>query len=350
MVFPSADNCSAGTLAFSASLSSESSLEAKVACPHPSHSARYCPVCPWSSSMDCLPRMQRSGFSLSTTFCRSPAAPIGSSGPGWFTHTARAAPIANAWRSCSCTSLAPMDTTTTSPPCFAVRRRPSSTAISSKGFILYLRPSWTIPEPSAFTLILDSGSSTRFAVTRIFMGLASSSCVTRCAADEGCFTRQPRPNQPFLKRARCSAARPPRPQPRNVVKPPLRLLGVEFPQLGRPNVIARPPARKLVCRQPRLRWGQLHRQPHCRTVPVIGGDQLDRTGECWRGQRQFASEVPVGDASARDDGGADTNAGGPRGVGHFARKAEGTDGGPARLVRLLLEAGRQQVGSHLHDA
>jgi hypothetical protein len=61
-----------------------------------------------------------------------------------------------------------MDTTTTSPVCLATRRRPSSTAISSKGLILYFSPSWMMPEPSGLTLIFDSGSSTRLAVTRIF--------------------------------------------------------------------------------------------------------------------------------------------------------------------------------------
>ena len=47
----------AGVLAFSASLSSESTFEAKVAWLQPSHSARYWPVWFWSSSMLCLPRM-----------------------------------------------------------------------------------------------------------------------------------------------------------------------------------------------------------------------------------------------------------------------------------------------------
>src|SRR5262249_11939767 len=167
-LFPSAATWTAGVLAFSASLSSESTLEAKVAWLHPSHSARYWPVWFWSSSMLCLPSMARSGFSRWMTALSSAAADIGSSGPEWFTQTALVAPMARACRSCSWTSLPPMLTTTSSPPCFATRRRPSSTAISSKGLILYLSPSCTMPEPSAFTLIFDSGSSTRLAVTRIF--------------------------------------------------------------------------------------------------------------------------------------------------------------------------------------
>src|SRR6266849_5387296 len=76
--------------------------------------------------------------------------------------------MASACRSCSWTSFAPTAATTTSPPCLATRRSASSTAIASKGLILYLRPSGTMPVPSALTLIFDSGSSTRFAVTRIF--------------------------------------------------------------------------------------------------------------------------------------------------------------------------------------
>src|SRR6187551_974536 len=61
-----------------------------------------------------------------------------------------------------------MLTTTTSPPCFSLRRRLSSTAISSKGFTTHLTPSFTYPEPSAATRSLISGSGTRFAVHRIF--------------------------------------------------------------------------------------------------------------------------------------------------------------------------------------
>src|SRR5690606_11396286 len=118
--------------------------------------------------MLCLPRIASSGCSCSTTFCSRRATPSWSSSPSWFTQTALWAPIASAWRSCSCTSLPPMETTTTSPPCLAARRRPSSTAISSNGLILYLSPSFTIPVPSGFTRIFDSASSTRLAVTRIF--------------------------------------------------------------------------------------------------------------------------------------------------------------------------------------
>ena len=65
-----------GTLFFSFSLSSESAFEAKVAWPQPSHSARYWPTWFWSSSIACLPRMTRSGFSFSTIFLSSEATPI----------------------------------------------------------------------------------------------------------------------------------------------------------------------------------------------------------------------------------------------------------------------------------
>ena len=88
-VFPSGPSCSAGTLFFSASDSKDSTLEAKVACEYPSHSARYWPTWFWSSSIDCLPRTTMSGFSFSATFCSSPAMPSWSSGPVWLTHTAR---------------------------------------------------------------------------------------------------------------------------------------------------------------------------------------------------------------------------------------------------------------------
>src|SRR5690349_13673730 len=61
-----------------------------------------------------------------------------------------------------------MVTTTTSPPCFSLRRRASSTAISSNGLSTHFTPSFTYPDPSPATRSLISGSGTRFAVQRIF--------------------------------------------------------------------------------------------------------------------------------------------------------------------------------------
>jgi hypothetical protein len=69
---------------------------------------------------------------------------------------ARSAPMARAERSWATLSVVPMETTTTSPPCFSFWRRASSTPISSKGFMIMLTPSVTIPLLSALSLIFAS--------------------------------------------------------------------------------------------------------------------------------------------------------------------------------------------------
>ncbi len=85
---------------------------------------------------------------------------------------ARSAPIARPVRSCSCATLPPTLTSTTSaPPCFSLIRSASSMAISQNGLTTYLTLSVTIPVPSGRTLIVAFGSGTRFAATRIFTGI-----------------------------------------------------------------------------------------------------------------------------------------------------------------------------------
>ena len=60
----------------------------------------------------------------------------GSSAPSWRTSSPRSAPMASAARISVCAFSPPIEATTTSPPCFSFSRSASSTAISSKGFIL----------------------------------------------------------------------------------------------------------------------------------------------------------------------------------------------------------------------
>ena len=133
---PSAPSSSPGSFFASASDSSDAFFDAKVACGRPRRAARYCPAWFWSSSIDCLPRMTRSGFSASQILARSAETTTGSSAPSCFTRTPRSAPMARAARS-SVTDLSPpIEATTTSPPCLSLSRSPSSTAISSNGFIL----------------------------------------------------------------------------------------------------------------------------------------------------------------------------------------------------------------------
>src|SRR5439155_1025555 len=146
-----------------------SSLEAKVACGHCSSSASICPTQFESSSIACLPRRTRSGFSLSTSFWRTRATASGSSVCSESTRMARSAPMASPVRSCSCALFVPIETSTTSlPATFSFTRSASSIAISSKGLITHLTLSPTMLLPSGAILMTVSGSGTRFTATRIF--------------------------------------------------------------------------------------------------------------------------------------------------------------------------------------
>src|SRR3989442_1589715 len=146
-----------------------SSLEAKVACGHCSSSASICPTQFESSSIACLPRRTRSGFSLSTSFWRTRATASGSSVCSESTRMARSAPMAIPVRSCSCALFVPIETSTTSlPATFSFTRSASSIAISSKGLITHFTLSPTMLLPSGAILMTVSGSGTRFTATRIF--------------------------------------------------------------------------------------------------------------------------------------------------------------------------------------
>ncbi|PAV93311.1 hypothetical protein WR25_09663 [Diploscapter pachys] len=63
----------------------------------------------------------------------------------------RSAPIASAVRIVSCAFASPIETTTISVTPLSFSRIASSTAISSKGFMLILTLARSTPEPSAFT-------------------------------------------------------------------------------------------------------------------------------------------------------------------------------------------------------
>jgi hypothetical protein len=71
------------------------------------------------------------------------------------TRIARSAPIAIAVRRVSCDWVTPQDTTITSVATpFSLSRTASSTAISSKGFMLILTLAMSTPLPSDFTRTL----------------------------------------------------------------------------------------------------------------------------------------------------------------------------------------------------
>src|SRR4029079_10958695 len=98
----------------------------------------------------------------------------GSTLPSALTRMPRSAPMASPVRMVSAACAGPIETTTTSvalPASF--RRKASSTAISSNGFIDIFTLASSTPVPSAFTRILMSLSTTRFTGTTIFMFLVA---------------------------------------------------------------------------------------------------------------------------------------------------------------------------------
>src|ERR1700730_17000119 len=150
-----------------------STLEAKVACGHPSISASIWPTWLESSSIACLPMITRPGFSSPTIFAITRAIVRLSSAWSARTRIARSAPIANPVRNCSCQVCRPIEINTTSPPpCFSLIRSASSRAISSNGLITHLTLSVAIPEPSGRIRMVVAGSGTRFTGTRIFTAVS----------------------------------------------------------------------------------------------------------------------------------------------------------------------------------
>ena len=139
------------TLALSPSMTI---FEANVPWLQPSSAASIWPVWLASSSIACLPRMTRPGFSASTTPFRILATPSGSAASSTLTRMARSAPMASAVRNVSCACCGPTETTmisSTLPASFS--RIASSTPISSNGFIDILTLARSTPEPSALTRI-----------------------------------------------------------------------------------------------------------------------------------------------------------------------------------------------------
>mmetsp|Transcript_75073 Transcript_75073/g.104295 ORF Transcript_75073/g.104295 Transcript_75073/m.104295 type:complete len:223 (-) Transcript_75073:122-790(-) len=137
-----------------AAAASCSTREAKVATGQASRPASSWPVWLQSSSIACLPSSTTSACCAVATCCSALATSSGcraSSPPSAVsTCTARSAPIASAVRSVSWHFLGPTDTTTTSEATLrSLRRMPSSTAISSNGFMLILAAS--TPSRSART-------------------------------------------------------------------------------------------------------------------------------------------------------------------------------------------------------
>merc|ERR1719162_1535565 len=115
------------------------------------------PVWLQSSSIACLPRMTRPGSSFSTRALKSLATCRGTVSASVTTWIARSAPIASAVRSCSCDAVGPTVTATISDTTFfSFRRTASSTAISSKGFMLILTLAVSTPILSGLTRILTA--------------------------------------------------------------------------------------------------------------------------------------------------------------------------------------------------
>ena len=132
------------------------SLDAKVACGKPHRAASIWPVWLASSSMACLPITTRSGLSRATTAANSLATASGSKPAAWAssstTSTARSAPMAMAVRSTSWLTVVPQLTATTSVATpDSLSRTASSTAISSKGFMLIFTLAMSTSEPSGLT-------------------------------------------------------------------------------------------------------------------------------------------------------------------------------------------------------
>ena len=132
--------------------SATSTFDAKVACGRSASAASICPVWLQSSSIACLPRITSPGCSLSTSAFRIFATASGCSSASVSTRMPRSAPIAIAVRSVSWHWLTPHDTATISVTMpFSFSRTASSTAISSKGFMLIFTLAMSTPVPSLFT-------------------------------------------------------------------------------------------------------------------------------------------------------------------------------------------------------
>src|SRR5690242_7268985 len=161
------------------------SFEAKVACGQPSSAASICPVWFESSSIACLPRMIRPGFSFAHTALSSFATASGWSSSALSTRIARSAPMASAVRSVSWHAVTPQDTATISVAAPAsLSRTASSTAISPKGFIDIFTFAVSTPLPSALTRTLTLKSTTRLTLTSIFIAknYTFGECVERHGA------------------------------------------------------------------------------------------------------------------------------------------------------------------------
>src|SRR5436190_3974835 len=153
--------------------STNSILEANVACGQPSSAASIWPVWFESSSIACLPRMIIPGCSSSATPFQILATASGSTSSSVCTSTARSAPMARAVRRLSWALAGPIETTTISVAApFSRRRIASSTAISSNGFIDILTLARSTPEPSILTLGLTLKSITRLTATKSFIRLS----------------------------------------------------------------------------------------------------------------------------------------------------------------------------------
>ena len=129
--------------------------EANVPWAQPISAASIWPVWLESSSIACLPSNTRSGLSLAITSFKIFATASGSTVSSVCTRMPRSAPMAKAVRIVSCACFGPMDTATNSsavPASF--KRTPSSTAISSNGFIDILTFDNSTPVSSDLTRIL----------------------------------------------------------------------------------------------------------------------------------------------------------------------------------------------------
>ena len=137
------------TLTWSAA---SSILLANVAWGRSANAASIWPVWLASSSMACLPRITSDGCSLSISAFKSLATASGCRSASVSTRMARSAPMAMAVRRVSWHWATPQLTAMTSVTRpFSFRRTASSTAISSKGFMLILTLAVSTPLPSDLT-------------------------------------------------------------------------------------------------------------------------------------------------------------------------------------------------------
>ncbi len=159
--------------------SAMASLDTKVACAQPKNAASICPTWLQSSSIACLPMITNLASSRLVAAAKIFATAKGCNSVSQATRIPRSAPIAIAVRMVSWQRASPREIATTSSAVpLSRKRRASSTAISSNGFIDILTLDVSIPSP--VTRIVTYGSTTRLTGTRSFISYSQpDSCAER---------------------------------------------------------------------------------------------------------------------------------------------------------------------------